>query len=248
MVRCGTAKSPSITLRRSNQNSVTLTRAYLEAEKAPPAESTSAPPAQGPEPASEPASIPAPDKPAPTETAPAATAPADSPSANTDTALANSASYSLHLPHSEVDAEMAKRKARAERFGVGAPGADVETGESATDADAQKALERARRFGTGQTAMGKLDEALPEERERGSRKRGRTEETSAMDDPALRKSFGGRGGRGRGGRFRGRGGRDNSRRRTGEKPTGVGKQSGAFSSESDRIAAEARKKKFASAA
>ncbi|EXJ64175.1 hypothetical protein A1O7_00511 [Cladophialophora yegresii CBS 114405] len=224
-----------------------------EAEKAPPAESTSAPPVQEPEPATEPALKPAPDESAPVEAAPAATAreiaeePADSPSANTDTALANSASYSLNLPHSEMDAEMAKRKARAERFGTGASGANGETGDSATDADAQKALERAKRFGTAQTAMGKLDEALPEERERGSRKRGRTEETSAMDDPALRKSFGGRGGRGRGGRLRGRGGRENSRRRTGEKPTGVGKQSGAFSSEADRMAAEARRKKFASA-
>ena len=146
-----------------------------------------------------------------------------------------------------VDSELAKRKARAERFGTSAPAANEETGESATDMDAQKALERAKRFGAGQTAMGKLDEALPEERERGSRKRGRTEETSAMDDPGLRRGFGGRGGRGRGGRFRGRGGRDDSRRRTGDKPIGVSKSSGAFTSEADRLAAEARKKKFATA-
>lgn len=142
---------------------------------------------------------------------------------------------------------MAKRKARAERFGTSAPAANGEEEASTTEVETQKALERAKRFGTGQTAVGKLDEALPEERERGSRKRGRTEETSAMDDPALRRGFGGRAGRGRGGRFRGHGGRDNSRRRAGEKPSGVSKQSGVFSTEADRLAAEARKKKFATA-
>ena len=201
------------------------------------------------EPAPAPAPKSTPEKAAPAEAASAEVAPAtgeeDSP-ANTDTALADSAAYSLQLPQSDIDSEMAKRKARAERFGTGAAAAvNGETGENGTDGDAQKALDRARRFGTGQTAMGKLDEALPEERERGSRKRGRAEEASAMDDPALRKGFGGRGGRlrGRGGRD----GRDGSRRRTGEKPTGVSKQAGAFSSEADRLAADARKKKYASA-
>jgi SAP domain-containing ribonucleoprotein len=139
---------------------------------------------------------------------------------------------------------MAKRKARAERFGTAAaPSGEAEG--ATEDSEAARALERAKRFGTGQNAVGKLDEALPEERERGSRKRGRTDETSAMDDPALRRGFGGRG-RGRGGRLRDRGGRDNSRRRTGEKPAGVSK-SGAFSTDADRLAAEARKKKFAAA-
>lgn len=168
---------------------------------------------------------------------------AASPSANTDTALAASASYALNLPSSEVDTEMAKRKARAERFGTGnaaANGADTND----ADMEAEKALERAKRFGTGQTAMGKLDEALPTERERGLRKRGRTDEDSTLDDAGLRRGFGGHG-RGRGGRFRGRGGRDNSRRRQGDRPTGVVKTSGAFSSDADRLAAEARKKKFA---
>jgi SAP domain-containing ribonucleoprotein len=95
--------------------------------------------------------------------------------------------------------------------------------------------------------MGKLDEALPSEFERGARKRGRTDETSAMDDPGLRRNSSGRGrGRGHGGRFRGRG-RDDSRRRTGEKPAGVAKSSNVFSTEADRLAAEARRKKFASA-
>lgn len=161
------------------------------------------------------------------------------------------ASFALNLPSSEVDAEMAKRKARAERFGTGAAVANGETGAADTegaDAEALRALERAKRFGTGQTAMGKLDEALPSELKRDSRKRVRTEEDSTMDDPGLRRSFGGRGrvGGGRGGRFRGRG-RDNSQRRHGDRPGGVSKPGGVFSTEADRLAAEARKKKFASA-
>ena len=216
----------------------------VEAEKAPPAESTSAPPAQIPEPAAAAAPKLAAENHAPLEhTSEDAQ---DSPSVNTDTALATSASYALNLPQSEVDSEMAKRKARAERFGTSVPAANAETGESATDTDALKALERAKRFGAGQTAMGKLDEALPAERERGSKKRDRTEESSAMDDPGLRRGFGGRSGQGRGDRLRGRAGRDNSRRRTGDRPAGVSKPS-AFTSEADRLAAEARKKKFAAA-
>jgi len=218
----------------------------LEATAPTPAESISAAPKEAPEPTAQSAT----EDSAPTEpTVPATDAEVvDSPAADTDTALASSASYALNLPSSEVDSEMAKRKARAERFGTGAA-ANGETGAAGTegaDSEAQKALDRAKRFGTGQTAMGKLDEALPQEPERGSRKRGRAEENSAMDDPGLRRGFSGRG-RGRGGRFRGRGGRDTSRRRTGEKPSGVVKPGAAFSTEADRLAAEARRKKFATA-
>jgi hypothetical protein len=83
------------------------------------------------------------------------------------------------------------------------------------------------------TGVGKLDEALPMERE----KRGkRALEESAYDDPGLKQARGGKR------RFQGRGGRDNSRR--GEKPDGVKKQS-ATVSDRDRAAAEARKKRFA---
>jgi len=74
---------------------------------------------------------------------------------------------------------MEKRKKRAERFGT-APSAS-ETGAVGTeqeDDEAMKALERAKRFGTGQTAMGKLDEALPLERENKRRA-----EASIMGDP-----------------------------------------------------------------
>ena len=218
----------------------------LETTEPPPAESISTASKQAPEPTAEPTT----ETPAPAEpTVPAPqTEAVDSPAADTDAALASSASYALNLPSSEVDSEMAKRKARAERFGTGAA-ADNDTGAAGTEdaeAEALKALNRAKRFGTGQTTMGKLDEALPQESERGGRKRGRTEENSAMDDPGLRRGFSGRG-RGRGGRFRGRGGRDNSRRRTGEKPSGIVKPGGAFSTEADRLAAEARRKKFATA-
>jgi SAP domain-containing ribonucleoprotein len=140
----------------------------------------------------------------------------------------------MGLNQSSYDDELKKRKARAERFG--APAEDV-------DAEAEKAAERAKRFGTDSAANGgveKLDKALPMERERRS-KRGREGE-SALDDPGLKQGRGGKR------RFQGRGGRNESR---GEKPTGVqkvvSKAKGTFSSEKDRLAAEARKKKFATA-
>lgn len=183
-----------------------------------------------------------------TDPAPAPAAPIraeESPSANTDSALATGVTYALNLPSSEVDAELAKRKARAERFG--AVNGDSESKEA--DEEAQRALDRAKRFGTGaQTSLGKLDEALPLERERGGRKRGRAEGGGgALEDSGLRKNFrhqGGGGGRFHGGG--GRNGRDNSRRRQGEKPTGVVKAPPAYTSETDRAAAEARRKKFGS--
>jgi len=202
-------------------------QAAAEDASALPADSTTAPPAQVPEPVAQPTS----ETSAPTEAAPAATETetTDTTAANNDAAEAAAASFALSLPSSEVDSEMARRKARAERFGTSAAVANGETGAEGADADTSKALERAKRFGTGQTALGKLDEPLSSETKRDSRKRGRME------------------GDGRGGRFRGRG-RDNSRRRPGERPTGVSKQSSPFSSEADRMAAEARKKKFASTA
>lgn len=235
-------------LRHLGQHSGILIIFYIEATKAPPAESTSAPPEQEPEPIPEPvAEAPATQEPLAEPLQPEAT---DSATVDTDAALAASASYALNLPGSDLDAEMAKRKARAERFGTGAAATNGEAGNTEADAadmEVQKVLDRAKRFGTGQTTVGKLDEALSAEPERGSRKRPRTEETSAMDDPGLRRGFAGRGrGASRGGRFRGRGGRDNSRR-TGDKPAGIGKSGGVFSSDADRLAAEARKKKFATA-
>lgn len=134
-----------------------------------------------------------------------------------------------------MDEELKKRKARAERFGTSATTTD--SAQADGNAEALKAIERAKRFGSGQaadgTGVGKLDEALPMERE----KRGkRGLEESAYDDPGLRHGRSGKR------RFQGRGGRDNNRR--GERPEGVKKQSTNVS-EKDRAAAEARKKRFA---
>jgi SAP domain-containing ribonucleoprotein len=140
----------------------------------------------------------------------------------------------MGLNSSSYDDELKKRKARAERFG--APAQDL-------DAEVQKVAERAKRFGTegGENGgVGKLDQALPTERvRRGKRER---DGEGALDDPGLKQGRGGKR------RFQGRGRRNDKQ---GEKPTGVqkaaSKRTGAFSSEKDRLAAEARKKKFATA-
>lgn len=138
----------------------------------------------------------------------------------------------MGLNQSSYEDELKKRKARAERFGVPTEEPDVE---------AEKAAERAKRFGTGgatKAGLGKLDEALPVERERRGKRLRDGEDTS--EDPGLNQNWGGKR------RFRGRGGRNDKR---GERPTGVqknvNKAASAFSNEKDRLAAEARKKKFA---
>jgi SAP domain-containing ribonucleoprotein len=138
-----------------------------------------------------------------------------------------------------MDTELQKRQARAARFGTA-----TEPDSESKDSEAQRVLERAKRFGTtkGDSAMGKLDEALPMARER-ERKRGADASTD-MDDPGLK-------GRGGGKRFRGGrdgrpngGARQNSHGNRGERPVGVSKGQPAYVSERDRAAAEARKKKF----
>ncbi|GLI78402.1 hypothetical protein PoHVEF18_006716 [Penicillium ochrochloron] len=150
--------------------------------------------------------------------------------------------YTRGLPASELEAELAKRKKRAEKFGI------VEDDETARK-EAEKQLERAKRFGTGavaetSTSVGVkgLDEALPDER---SRKRGRNEQ-------------GGRGGKRRDvGRNRNRRGDGNQNRNGGGNSGNAGKsaqsaQSGQSTQqkswgEKDRLAMEARKKRFAAA-
>jgi SAP domain-containing ribonucleoprotein len=206
----------------------------VEAEAAPPAPAvTSAPPQQTPNEIAEeaaPEPVPAAAEPAP----PAAETAADA-GTPTDSNLAASANYSLHLPNSNVDDELAKRKARAARFGTAA----TET-EDANETE-DKALERAKRFGIqpSDTAMGKLDVALPTEGPKG-RRRGPVKEgdsaAAAYDDPGLLR-------RGRGGRFRGRG-RGRREGSAGARPTGVEKSGGGYN-ERDRAAADARKKRFA---
>ena len=140
---------------------------------------------------------------------------------------------------------MAKRKARAARFGTAPTNGETDPdGTEEKDDAAEKALERAQRFGTGQTAMGKLDQALPMERERG-KKRNRLEEGAELEDPGLIRKSRGRGGF-RGG-FRGRrkvGGPHGGA--GGARPAGVQKPS-AYTSDKDKAAADARKARFANA-
>uniref|UniRef100_A0A093UMZ2 SAP domain-containing ribonucleoprotein n=1 Tax=Talaromyces marneffei PM1 TaxID=1077442 RepID=A0A093UMZ2_TALMA len=72
--------------------------------------------------------------------------------------------YSIGLQPTEMEEELRKRKARAEKFGIVA-----ETGSEETEAE--KILDRAKRFGTGASndlgvGISRLDQALPNERER----------------------------------------------------------------------------------
>ncbi|KAJ5083961.1 hypothetical protein NUU61_008540 [Penicillium alfredii] len=141
--------------------------------------------------------------------------------------------FTRGLPASELEEELRKRKARAEKFGI------VEDEETALK-QAEKQLERAKRFGTGGAVESKdnvgvkgLDEALPDER---SRKRSRNDQ-------------GGRGGKRRDA------GRNHNRQRdngSGRAQGGGGAQGGNVGqknwSEKDASAMEARKKRFATAA
>jgi SAP domain-containing ribonucleoprotein len=147
--------------------------------------------------------------------------------------------FTRGLPSSELEEELRKRKARAEKFGI------IEDSETALK-EAQKQLERSKRFSTGAGASAEssasvgvrgLDEALPDER---SRKRSRNEQ-------------GGRGGKrrdmgGRQQRNRPRGGDGNRNREGGvQKPQPQPQQKKGWS-EQDAQAMEARKKRFTQAA
>ncbi|KAF7167527.1 hypothetical protein CNMCM5623_000851 [Aspergillus felis] len=143
--------------------------------------------------------------------------------------------YSMGLPITEMEEELKKRKARAEKFGV--------TEESkAAIAEAERQLERAKRFGTAvqptpAAGVKGLDEALPTEK---SRKRGRGDNEQASRG-GKRRDVGGRG------KFRGkgRGNRNQNQRDEGN----AGKTSEQSNiSEKERLAMEARKKRFATAA
>lgn len=147
--------------------------------------------------------------------------------------------FAKGLPITEMEEELKKRKARAEKFGI--------TESQAAIAEAEKQLDRAKRFGTGAAdpnagvGVRGLDEALPLEK---SRKRGRDNEQGGRG--GKRRNFGGRnrfrrqgGGSGGGG---GGGNRNKSTNGGGEKPQP------AQLSEQDRAAMEARKKRFSAAA
>lgn len=131
--------------------------------------------------------------------------------------------FTANLANTDIEAELAKRKARAQKFGI------VES-----DEEAMKALERAKRFGTGtsgeQAAVKGLDEALPERK-----KRGRGGHDNAGEGSKRQKQ-------GRGTRPRGP-----ERQDSGAKPAAKASASTGgpkWMSEADRSAAEKRKAKF----
>ncbi|KAN0071114.1 hypothetical protein V8E54_010545 [Elaphomyces granulatus] len=135
------------------------------------------------------------------------------------------ADYSIGLPSTELEAELKKRKARAEKFGI------VKDTETAL-ADAEKAAQRAKRFGTGDEGSGigikGLDEALPSER---PRKRGRGDEENR-----------------RGNKRRNLGGRGRNTRQTRNRDGGRSGHRKPVFNEKDALANEARKNRFAAAA
>lgn len=147
--------------------------------------------------------------------------------------------YTRGLPATELEEELRKRKARAEKFGI------VEDTETAVQ-EAEKSLARAKRFGTGAEGEAAapgvkgLDQALSEEN---PRKRGRNDQ-------------GGRGGKRRDhGRNRGRRGGDGRQNQNQNQSRGNNANKGAQASngqknwsEKDTAAMEARKKRFATAA
>ncbi len=168
--------------------------------------------------------------------------------------------FASGLAATSLATELAKRKTRAAKFGV------PET----TDPEVVKALERAKKFGTaaGGTAlasangdgakvgMSKLDEALPERRER-KRGRGREDGGAGAENEALKRR---RGGRGTGVGERREMGARSGERRGGRNGNGNGNGNGSgngnektrttagWMSEADRRQAEARKAKWAAAA
>lgn len=145
--------------------------------------------------------------------------------------------FTSGLSSTSLDDEIAKRKKRAARFNL-----------KEDDDEALKALERAKKFGTGtaedKTAIRGLDEALPErvKKERGV-KRGREDTKDGRSDVKRRES---------GKRDNGTPARSTSRskmidgrqKRSGSRPKKTGKKGGDLSKE-DRLAAEARKARFA---
>ncbi|KAI5816414.1 putative SAP domain protein [Pyronema omphalodes] len=158
-----------------------------------------------------------------TETAPAAAAAAPA-EATTQAATTEAApaveepKFTAGLATTTLDEEIARRKKRAERFGL-----------SAQDAEALKTLERQKRFGiqaSGEEVKG-LDTALPERERRSKPQAGR----------------GGRGGhRGHGGRGGPR--RNGPPRNDGVQGARVSKPAPAVNPE-DKRKAEERKKRFA---
>ena len=146
-------------------------------------------------------------------------------------ASATAPDFTSNLPATSVDAEIEKRKKRAARFGI--PESD------AAATEATKSLERAKRFGTttaegaGDIGVGALDRALPER----ERKRGRAGDEG--DRGAKRRDSRRRDVK-KGGNTSGTGGKTE-----GATPGG-GKKFSKDQADKDKLASEARKKRFAS--
>ncbi|PYH49187.1 SAP domain-containing protein [Aspergillus saccharolyticus JOP 1030-1] len=146
-------------------------------------------------------------------------------------------SFAAGLPVTEMEEELKKRKARAEKFGI------TEESKAAIEA-AEKQLERAKRFGTAAIAapttevgVKRLDEALPEEK---PRKRGRGDNEQGGSQGGKRRDFGGR----NKSRRQGRGNRNQGQGQTQrQQQNGSGNKSSGWS-EKDAQAMEARKKRF----
>ena len=133
-------------------------------------------------------------------------------------------SFASNLPATSLDDEMAKRKARALKFGI-----------KEDNDEAGKAKARAERFGTGTSGVSaRLDAALPEAR---GKKRGSDAGTDEYEDSGLKRRRGGGASRGRGPRREGGG--------ESAKVGGASAGAAAWMSEKDRTAAEARKAKWA---
>ncbi|KAL2870628.1 SAP domain-containing protein [Aspergillus lucknowensis] len=142
--------------------------------------------------------------------------------------------YSIGLSVTDLEEELKKRKARAEKFGI------TEESKAAID-EAERKLQRAKRFGADNetpnaTAISRLDQALPER----SRKRGRGENDQASRG-GKRRNFNGRNNQ----RHRGRGENRNQGQNQvqGQKRSANGVANGW--SEKEKAAMEARKKRFA---
>ncbi|KAG5289660.1 SAP domain-containing protein [Histoplasma ohiense] len=133
--------------------------------------------------------------------------------------------YSIGLSATDLEVELAKRKARAEKFGI------VEDSSTALE-QAKKAVERAKRFGTvtEDAAIVKgLDEALPER----TKKRERGNDAGGNSRGGKRRDFR---------RDKGRPGKSGGHRASGTRQ-GKGGNSSSWS-EQDRIAIEKRKNRF----
>jgi SAP domain-containing ribonucleoprotein len=165
-----------------------------------------------------------------------------------DAAPPPSSDFTKGLSTTSLDTELEKRKARAARFGL----PDPSTTESV------KALERAKRFGLDaekgeEKVVESIDSALPERRKRGrdagakgdvpKAGNGEGEERAGKRQDSRRRE-------GRGGRSRGEGKRNASKGRTNGNAADAGggtKKPQGKISEADRLAAEERKKRFATA-